>query len=333
MRALITALLLTASAVATAGGLKAAPGTAPDMDAYWRKFFARPTAAPPSPGNSLLTPAKARLGEKLFSDPRLSGDGTRACDFCHRPDKAFTDGRALGLGLDGKPLRRNVPTLLGLAWGRSFMWDGRAPSLEEQAAMPLLDRNEMAGDWRQIISAIKRDPPLDVEFHAAFEERPAVQPATILAALASYVRALALPEMPFDAWVNGDDTALTGDEKAGFRLFVGKAGCVGCHAGWRFTDDKFHDVGLRGDDPGRGSVPGGVPGLPAFKTPTLRELARTAPYMHDGSLATIEDVIDHYAGKLEVRPSLDSSVVRGLRLEPPEKSSLAAFLRALSSRN
>lgn len=333
MRIRILALLLSASTLPTAGGLQAAPGTAPDMDAYWRTFFARPTGAPPAPDSNPLTSDKARLGEKLFSDPRLSGDGTRACVFCHHPDKAFSDGRARGLGLDGKPLRRNVPTLLGLAWSRSFMWDGRAPSLEEQAAMPLLDRNEMAGDWRQIIMGIKRDPPLDVEFHVAFKERPAGQPATILAALASYVRTLVPPEAPFDAWVKGDERALTEEEKAGFRLFVGKAGCVGCHAGWRFTDDKFHDIGLRGDDPGRGAVAGGIKGLAAFKTPTLRELPRTAPFMHDGSLATIEDVIDHYAGKLEVRPSLDSSVVRGLRLEPTEKAALTAFLRALSSRN
>ncbi len=199
--------------------------------------------------------------------------------------------------------------------------------------MPLLDANEMAGDWSKIILAIKRDPRLDVEFHVAFKERPAVQPATILAALASYVRSLSPPETRFDTWVAGDDTALSATEKDGFKLFVGKAGCVGCHSGWRFTDDKFHDIGLRGGDPGRGAVPGGVPGLAAFKTPSLREAARTAPYMHDGSLPTLAAVVDHYAGKLDERPSLDSSIVRGLRLDADEKAALVAFLATLSSGN
>lgn len=310
----------------------ATPG-ASGMDAFWRGFFARPAGPPPLPASNVSTPEKVRLGERLFFDPRLSGDGTRACSFCHQPDKALSDGRERGLGLDGKPLARNVPGLLGTGWAPHLMWDGRAASLEEQAAMPLLDANEMAGDWSKIILAIKRDPPLDVEFHVAFKERPAVQPATILAALASYVRSLSPPETRFDTWVAGDDTALSATEKDGFKLFVGKAGCVGCHSGWRFTDDKFHDIGLRGGDPGRGAVPGGVPGLAAFKTPSLREAARTAPYMHDGSLPTLAAVVDHYAGKLDERPSLDSSIVRGLRLDADEKAALVAFLATLSSGN
>lgn len=301
------------------------------MDAFWRGFFGRPAGPPPSPASNPLTPEKARLGERLFFDPRLSGDGSRSCSFCHQPDKAFTDGRARGLGLDGQPLRRNVPGLLGLAWAPRLMWDGRAESLEEQVAMPLLDANEMAGDWNRIVAAIKRDPPLDVEFHIAFKERPAAQPATIIAALASYVRTLTPPVTRFDRWVTGDDAALSETQIEGFRLFVGKAGCVGCHSGWRFTDDKFHDIGLRSDDAGRGGVAGGVPGLAAFKTPSLREVVWTAPYMHDGSLPTLEAVVDHYAGKLDPRPSLDSSVVRGLTLAAQEKAALAAFLRTLSS--
>ena len=327
------ALRILAAVAATGVLASASPVAATsDMDAFWRGFFARPAGPPPSPAGNPSTPEKARLGERLFDDPRLSGDGTRACSFCHHQGKAFSDGRPRGLGLDGKPLSRNVPGLMGLAWAPHLMWDGRAASLEEQAAMPLLDPNEMAGDWAKIISAIKRDPPLDVEFHIAFKERPAVQPATILAALASYVRTLTPPATAFDKWVAGDDAALSAAEKEGFKLFVGKAGCVGCHSGWRLTDDKFHDIGLRGSDPGRGAVPGGVPGLAAFKTPSLREAARTAPYMHDGSLPTLESVVDHYAGKLDERPSLDSSIVRGLKLDPDEKAALLAFLGTLSSR-
>lgn len=324
----VTVLLLVAMLVAGHPACAEAPASR-DLDGYWRAFFARPSGPPPSPAGNPLTPEKARLGEKLFSDPRLSGDGTRSCAFCHPPDAAFADSRPRGLGLDGRPLPRNVPTLVGLAWATSFMWDGRAVSLESQAAMPLLHPAEMAGDWNRIVAAIKRDPELDVAFHVAFRQRPAAQPDTVLAALASYVRTLTPPETRFDIWVKGDGAALSAIETAGFRLFVGKAGCVGCHSGWRFTDDRFHDIGLRGDDPGRGAVPGGVPGLAAFKTPTLRQIGRTAPYMHDGSAATLDAVIGHYAGNLDQRPSLDSSIVRGLRLREDETAALVAFLRTL----
>ena len=135
----------------------------------------------------------------------------------------------------------------------------------------------------------------------------------------------------------GDDTALSPEERHGLALFVGKAGCVACHGSWRFTDDKFHDIGLPGDDPGRGAVPGGVPGLAAFKTPSLRGLPLTAPYMHDGSIATLEGVLDHYAASdakaatLLPRSSLDTSIVRGLQLDRGERDALLAFLRAIAA--
>ena len=121
------------------------------------------------------------------------------------------------------------------------------------------------------------------------------------------------------------------NEVRGFRLFTGKAGCVLCHVGWRFTDDRFHDIGLASRDGGRGAVPGGTPGLMAFKTPSLRELAHTAPYMHDGSLPTLEAVVAHYAGGFVARPSLSTNLVRDLRLSPAERGDLVAFLRTLSS--
>ena len=155
--------------------------------------------------------------------------------------------------------------------------------------------------------------------------------ATVLEALASYVRSLVSPPTRFDAWIDGNAKALRSAEVAGFRLFIGKAGCVLCHVGWRFTDDRFHDIGLAGSDGGRGAVPGGTPGLMAFKTPSLREVARTAPYMHDGSLATLEAVIGHYTGGFVRRPSLATNLKRDLRLSAREKSDLIAFLRTLSS--
>ena len=320
--------LLLASTPAT----EAAETDAPELASFWRAFFARPAGgAPAAPVDNPLTPEKAALGKRLFFDTRLSSDNARACASCHDPARAFTDGRRRALARDGGDLDRNSPTLIDLAWGTSFMWDGRASSLEQQAAMPIEHAQELAGNWAGIVTSIKREPELDVAFHVAFTDRPAVQPATIVKALASYVRTIMSPPNRFDRWVAGDGAAMSSFELEGFRLFVGRAGCVACHGTWRFTDDRFHDIGLKSADPGRGAVEGGVSGLAAFKTPTLRELSLTAPYMHDGSLPTLEAVVDHYNGKHENRRSLAANMPRDLKLTSHEKAALAAFLKTLSS--
>ena len=145
------------------------------------------------------------------------------------------------------------------------------------------------------------------------------------------MRSLVSPPTRFDAWIGGDAGALSAAEVRGFTLFTGKAGCVLCHAGWRFTDDRFHDIGLPGKDPGRGAVPGGTPGLAAFKTPSLRELKRTAPYMHDGSLPTLAAVLAHYTGGFVRRPSLAPTMNLKLKLGAQERADLIAFLHTLSS--
>ena len=146
------------------------------------------------------------------------------------------------------------------------------------------------------------------------------------------MRSLVSPATRFDAWIGGDAKALSAAEARGFRLFTGKAGCVLCHAGWRFTDDRFHDIGLPGKDPGRGAVPGGTPGLSAFKTPSLRELAHTAPYMHDGSLPTLSAVLAHYSGGFVRGRALAPNMSRQLRLSAQEKADLVAFLGTLSTK-
>lgn len=302
-----------------------------DVEALWRERFKRPAPPPPSPPDNPLTPGKVALGAKLFVDARLSGNGTRSCAGCHRSEREFTDGRRHAQALSGARLRRNTPSLWNLAWGKHFLWDGRAPSLEAQVQMPIEEAQEMAGDWPTILRRLGADADLAARFRAAFPEEPTVSQATVLKALASYVRSLVSPPTRFDAWIDGDTQALRSAEVAGFRLFIGKAGCVLCHVGWRFTDDRFHDIGLAGSDGGRGAVPGGTPGLMAFKTPSLREVAQTAPYMHDGSLATLEAVIRHYTGGFVRRPSLATNLNRDLRLSARERSDLIAFLRTLSS--
>jgi len=301
-----------------------------DRDAVWRMIFARPGEIPSPPGNP-STSEKVALGELLFRDTRLSGAGTRACASCHQPEHAFTDRKSTAEALDGHALRRNTPTLYGLAWGKLFYWDGRAPSLEAQARFPMLHPDEMAGDFALMAGRLSGDSDMAGRFKAAFPSDPAITETSILQAIGAYVRSLVPPATRFDKWVEGDDTALTADEKKGFSIFAGKAGCVACHGGWRFTDDRFHDIGLPDADPGRGAIEGGVPGLAAFKTPTLRELTKTAPYMHNGALRSLDAVLDHYAGGRVERPSLAANMVRDLKLDPAERRALVAFLQTLSA--
>jgi cytochrome c peroxidase len=305
---------------------------APDAGAPWRAVFRRPDGPPPAPADNPLTTDRVALGARLFTDPRLSGNGERSCASCHRRELAFTDGRRRAQGLSGGPLRRNTPSLWNLAWSKHYFWDGRAPSLEVQVRGPIEAADEMGGDWPAILARLEADPALIQMFRAAFGDKPAVSEENIVKALASFVRSLVSPRTRFDAWIEGDAGALSAAEARGFRLFTGKGACMLCHAGWRFTDDRFHDIGLRGvGDPGRGAVRGGTPGLRAFKTPSLRELAFTAPYMHDGSLPTLSAVVAHYAGEFVRRPGLAPTMSRTLRLSPQERADLAAFLRTLST--
>lgn len=325
--ALVIAPLLTLAIVGMAPSLAA---QSPDIEARWRQMFKR--AAPPTaPPDNPLTADKIALGAALFGDPRLSGNGRRTCAGCHQPERAYTDGRRQALALSGARLRRNTPSLWNLAWSKQLFWDGRAPSLEEQVQKPIEAADEMGGDWPAIMRRLEADEAMLARFRSAFPDEPNISRTTVARALASYLRSLVSPPTRFDVWIEGDPDALSAAEARGFGLFVGKAGCVLCHVGWRFTDDRFHDIGLPGTDPGRGGVVGGTPGLMAFRTPGLRELARTAPYMHDGSKPTLAAVLDHYTGRFVPRPSLATNMNRGLRLNAAEKADLVAFLTTLSS--
>jgi cytochrome c peroxidase len=324
-RGLLAALILGLGAAA----LSAEP--AARLDGFWRTFFARPAAAR-DPARDQRADRRIALGKSLFFDARLSGSGTRACATCHQPARAFADGLARAQGLDGRALARNTPALWNLAWGERYAWDGRAGSLEAQSRAPLEHADEMAGEWPGILARLRADTAAAAAFASAFPgQDPAITPETVIAALVAYERSLVSPVTRFDRWVAGEEAALAAEEQAGFRLFVGRAGCVGCHAGWRFTDDRFHDIGLPGGDEGRGAVEGGIPGLRAFKTPGLREAVHTAPYMHDGSLATLEAVVAHYAGGFRDSPGVASGLVRGLELAAEERAQLVAFLHTLSS--
>src|SRR4051812_7097058 len=324
--------LLCGALLALAASVSAIEGRPRDaFDAvFWRRAFARPESVPAPPGNP-ITPEKVELGRSLFHDTRLSGTGAMACVTCHEPALSFSDGVARRPGHDGELLPRRTSSLWNLAWGLTFFWDGRAPTLEAQVSGPIENPNEMGGDIEKATAEMNSDPASARRFAAAFPDDPRVTEAHIRAALATFERTLVSPETRFDAWVKGDDKALDATELAGLKLFVGKAGCVACHKGWRFTDEAFHDIGLAGVDPGRGDVLGLPAARQAFKTPSLRERVWSAPYMHDGSLATLEDVIAHYANGVAERPTLSADLKRRLNLSPEERTQLAAFLATLSS--
>jgi cytochrome c peroxidase len=291
--------------------------------------FERPQKTPASKSNP-TTPEKVALGQMLFFDPRISGSGAISCATCHNPALGWSDAMPTGLGHMGGRLKRHTPTILNVAYGEPYFWDGRAATLEEQAKGPLTSAAEMNMPADVAVSRIQSIPGYVTAFSYAFPGK-SVSIDTIAAALASYERTVVSASAPFDKWVAGDGSAISQAAKRGFELFNGKANCAVCHAGWRMTDDGFHDIGIAGTDRGRADVsPGIVQMEHAFKTPTLRNVSQRAPYMHDGSLPTLASVIDHYDSGFVTRPSLDTQM-RRLGLTPEEKADLLAFLDSLTS--
>lgn len=316
----IGAGIALADRIAPASGQRVYPDPAP---------FARPNDVPFPPDNP-YSPAKAALGEQLFHDTRLSGDGSRSCATCHDAAKGWEDGRATGQALDGSALGRRVPTIANAAWGEQFFWDGRAPTLEDQALGPVQNPREMNQTLDALVTSLGKDASYQTAFAAAFPETPEITAPTIAAALATFERTVVSDPAPFDAWAGGNDLAISEAAKRGFALFVGTARCASCHSGWTFSDNGFHDIGLPGDDAGRGPILE-LPDLNhAFKTPSLRDLTLRGPYMHDGSLATLDAVIEHYASGTVQRETLSPDLL-DIELTASEKAEIVAFLRSLSA--
>ena len=307
--------------------LHAAP--ADDLAALKASFRRPPTV--PFPADNPFSEAKRALGEALFHDKRLSIDGSLACVSCHERGKGLADGKVQGRGVPGRALKRHTPTLWNLAWSSPVFWDGRARSLEEQVAGPIESPDEMAQPMASAVTRLAADPAMARAFAEAFPAAPRVDAANLARAIATYERTFVSPVTRFDRWIDGDEQALTPSEIAGFRLFTGKAQCVKCHSGFAFTDYAFHDIGLPGDDRGRGAVLRLEAAEHAFKTPGLRELGRSAPYMHDGSIATLDAVIRHYVNGVVERPTLSKDLTRGLVLSDAERADLIAFLGTLTS--
>jgi cytochrome c peroxidase len=272
----------------------------------------------PVPESNPITREKVDLGRRLFSDKRLSHDGSISCTSCHDSARAFSTNRAVPVGVFGRTGRRNAPAVINRGYGRTFFWDGRSSSLEEQVLKPIEDSNEMDLPVAEAAARVKLNP-------------------TVLAqALASYVRSIRSGDSRFDRFTAGHTDALSDVEKRGLQIFRGKGNCTACHAGPNFTDEKFHNTGVAFrdgafSDDGRQAVSKLDKDRGAFKTPTLREVSRTAPYMHDGSLGTLEDVVEFYSNAGRVNPYLDPEI-RPRNFTADEKRALIAFLYTLNGR-
>jgi cytochrome c peroxidase len=314
------------------------------------------------PDDNPLTAAKVSLGQKLYFDARLSADNNVSCATCHDPAKGFADGKPLAVGIGGKTGTRNSPTVLNSAFNDLQFWDGRAPTLEEQAKGPLTNPVEMGMPSNDAVVAKLQDlaeyPPL---FKAAFGSDQ-ITIDNVVRAIASFERTIFSFSAPFDRFNGGDKTAMSESAQRGWELFNNKARCNNCHgfvaSAPTFTDNKFHNIGvaMRASDfaeiarkaaqspqstadlahakgyseLGRFLVTKEPKDIGAFKTPGLRNVALTAPYMHDGSQATLEQVIEFYDKGGEDNPYLDGGI-RALKLTPQEKADLVELLKALTS--
>jgi cytochrome c peroxidase len=286
------------------------------------------------PKDNPYSEAKEQLGKSLFFDPRLSASGTQSCATCHNPSLGWEDGMPLGTGNGHKKLGRHTPTILNLAWDELYFWDGRADSLEAQAVGPLASEKEMnmaLHKAEEILKGIKGYAPM---FKAAFpEDGDKINQALIAKAIATFERKVVSGEAPFDKWINGDESAISDDAKRGFVIFNKKGNCAACHSGWQFSDSSFHDIGLPDDDIGRAKHLDLDAMQHAFKAVGLRNIADRGPYMHNGSLASLEEVVEHYnKGGGAKRQSL-SKEIKPLHLTPEDKTELIAFLKTLSSQD
>jgi len=294
-----------------------------------RADFQRPESVP-HPADNAWSEERHVLGKTLFFDPRLSRSEIMSCATCHNPGFDYADGLARGVGEGMRSLDRRTPTLLNLAWAPALFWDGRAETLEEQALLPVVSPVEMNLPLEEMVTRIQGIEGYKELFESAYPNEE-IDAETIARAIAVYERTLVSTNAPFDDFVKGDDDAIDERARRGFALFSTKAQCVECHSGWRFTDDSFHDIGVAGTDKGRGAhIPLDSVQF-AFKTPTLRNVTRRGPFMHDGSVETLRDVLDLYdEGGHVKRPSL-SPLIQPLSLTEDEKLDLLAFLSTLTS--
>lgn len=338
----VPATAVGTAAAATAPAKAAAPAATParphvdwappptEADQRWR------LPARSDPADNAATPERVELGQLLFFDPRLSGNGTVSCATCHNPSLGWSDGLRTGVGIHGQVLKRGTPTVANTAFVTQLMWDGRHRTLEEQALGPMRASDEMASDLPAVLERLASMPGYANRFRTAYPAE-GVSERAVAKALAAFQRTIVVADSPFDRWLAGDRKALSLQAWRGYQVFVDpkKGNCAVCHSGANFTDNGFHNLGLASygkENPDMGRyAQKPLPVLKgAFKTPTVREAANTGPYFHDGSARSLMEVVEHYDKGGDVRSNV-SKDVRPLGLSAVEKRQLVAFMEALSS--
>lgn len=295
-------------------------------------YFPDPVAAPQ---RNELTAAGVALGQRLFFDPSLSANGKIACATCHQPSLAFTDGQTFSTGHSGKALKRNTPALINLAWSESFFWDGGVKNLESLAFAALMSPDEMGSDLSTLTIRLNRDAAYQQVFKQAFDI-DSISSAYVSRALAQYLRTLISAQAKYDQVQNGT-AKYTLLEAQGQRIF--EKNCAACHVPPLFTDHSFHHNGISQTyttedlhlSTGRFRITRDSSDLGSYKTPTLRNLSLTAPYMHDGRFQNLTEVLDHYQNLDRANQNQDAFVSL-IEFDDAEKKALLAFLKTLDDR-
>ena len=284
------------------------------------------------PADNPLTPEKAALGRQLFFDERLSIDGSKSCYSCHLCEHGLTDGLPKAIGPGNKQLPRSSPTLWNIGYHKQFYWDGRSESLEAQAMAAWKGGNMGVGEKTgEIVAKINALQGYKEQFQKVF--RGDATPENMMQAIAAYERTIISGDTAWDRWKAGDNTAITMSAYRGWNIFQAIR-CNNCHDGVLFTDQQYHNIGIGMDqkepDPGRGKVTNKPEDTGAFKTPTLRDIARSAPYFHDGSAKTLEEAVDIMLGGGKENLYLDKKNLQPHKLLPEQREDLLNFLRSLT---
>ena len=332
---LIGAALLAGTSAASANGENRTPNGMAHMVQFADSSFHLPLGLPADnfivPKDNPMTKDKIELGRTLFFDVRLSANDTISCASCHAPNMAFGDNQPVSLGINKQQGRLSSPTVINRAFSEEQFWDGRAFSLEEQAVVPLVNPLEMGNpDHDYLINKLKKINGYATWFIKVFDRD--INITDLAKALSAFQRTIVSGNSRVDQFNMGDVDALTESEARGLTLFREKGRCNQCHAGFNFSNEMFHNIGVGWEDSevnlGRYNTTKDVKDIGAFKTPTLREISKTAPYMHDGSFATLEQVMDFYIKGGTPNPFLDR-LVKKLDLKQQEKMDIVAFLKAL----
>jgi cytochrome c peroxidase len=297
----------------------------------------RPTKVP-QPKDNKLTKERIELGRFLYFDTRLSKSNKISCATCHHPKRGWTDLKpvAKAVGHEGRVGPRNSPTVLNTAYQRHQFWDGRAKSLEEQALGPIQADVEMNMPLDELVAKLKKIKGYRELFDKAYPGE-GITPKTIAKAIASFERTVVSTESPFDKYIKGDKNALNTQQKRGWKLFKGKGHCTDCHDSFNFTDGSFHNIGLhdgelKGKELGRYNVKARAAWYGVFKTPTLRDVAKSYPYFHDGSVKTLTEATAICAGggRFDRNVKNKSPYMKDRHLTKQEIADIVAFMEALS---